>query len=133
MIRYHIRSHIENGSSDIVHTPGIVNTADIFTKSLGRAKFQEHVSRPGLEQISINLQDISIGSRSSNDGIWTLFVSSIVAHLAVSSLSFFDRQLEVEALLFHLYSLTSPSVPQPFFFMLWSPFLSLCHGLTHNS
>ena len=48
-IRYHfIRSHIENNEFDIVHTPGIVNTADIFTKSLGRIKFQEHVARLGL-------------------------------------------------------------------------------------
>jgi len=48
-IRYHfIRSHIEKGDFNIVHTPGVVNTADIFTKSLGRIKFQEHVARLGL-------------------------------------------------------------------------------------
>ena len=48
-IRYHfIRSHIENNEFEIVHTPGIVNTADIFTKSLGRIKFQEHVEWLGL-------------------------------------------------------------------------------------
>jgi len=48
-IRYHfIRSHIENGGFTIVHTPGIINTADLFTKSLARVKFQEHVARLGL-------------------------------------------------------------------------------------
>ena len=48
-ICYHfIRSHVENGNFDIVHTPGIINTADIFTKSLGRVKFQEHVAWLGL-------------------------------------------------------------------------------------
>ena len=48
-IRYHfIRSHIENGDFDIIHTPGIINTADIFMKLLGHIKFQEHVVRLGL-------------------------------------------------------------------------------------
>jgi hypothetical protein len=48
-IRYHfIHSHIENGDFNIIHTPGVVNTADIFTKSLGHIKFQEHVARLGL-------------------------------------------------------------------------------------
>ena len=48
-IRYHfIHSHIENGNIDILHTPGIINTADLFTKSLGCVKFQDHVARIGL-------------------------------------------------------------------------------------
>jgi hypothetical protein len=48
-IRYHfIRSHIEHGEFNVVHTPGIINTADLFTKSLARVKFQEHVARLGL-------------------------------------------------------------------------------------
>jgi hypothetical protein len=48
-IRYHfIRSHIENGNFNIIHTPGVINTADIFMKSLGHVKFQEHVERLGL-------------------------------------------------------------------------------------
>jgi hypothetical protein len=48
-IRYHfIRSHIENSEFKITHMPGIINTADIFTKSLGRIKFQEHIARLAL-------------------------------------------------------------------------------------
>ena len=48
-ICYHfIHSHVENGDFNIVHTPGIINTANIFTKSLGHIKFQEHVAWLGL-------------------------------------------------------------------------------------
>lgn len=48
-IRYHfIRSHIESGSFVIKHTPGVDNTADIFTKPLSRVIFQSHVARLGL-------------------------------------------------------------------------------------
>ena len=48
-IRYHfICSHIEGGDFKIIHTLGIVNTADIFTKLLGHVKFQEHVAQLGL-------------------------------------------------------------------------------------
>jgi len=48
-IQYHfIHSHIKNNEFKIIHTPGIVNTADIFTKSLGHVKFQEHVAQLGL-------------------------------------------------------------------------------------
>jgi hypothetical protein len=48
-IRYHfIRSHIESNSFVVKHTPGIKNTADIFTKPLSRPIFQSHVARLGL-------------------------------------------------------------------------------------
>jgi len=48
-IRYHfIRSHIESGSFVVQHTPGVENTADIFTKPLSRIIFQSHVARLGL-------------------------------------------------------------------------------------
>ena len=48
-IHYHfIWSHIKNGEFNIVHTPGIINTADLFTKSLAHVKFQEHIARLGL-------------------------------------------------------------------------------------
>ncbi|KDR65029.1 hypothetical protein GALMADRAFT_47569, partial [Galerina marginata CBS 339.88] len=48
-IRYHfIRSHIESKSFLVTHTPGIINTADIFTKPLARVVFQAHVARLGL-------------------------------------------------------------------------------------
>jgi len=48
-IRYHfIRSHIESNSFVIKHTPGVDNTADIFTKPLSRIIFQSHVARLGL-------------------------------------------------------------------------------------
>jgi len=48
-IRYHfIRSHIESGSFIVKHTPGVENTADIFTKPLTRIIFQSHVARLGL-------------------------------------------------------------------------------------
>jgi hypothetical protein len=45
-IRYQfIRSHIESNSFVVKHTPGIENTADIFTKPLSRIIFQSHVAR----------------------------------------------------------------------------------------
>jgi hypothetical protein len=48
-IHYHfIRSHIESNSFVVKHTPGIDNTADIFTKPLSRITFQSHVARLGL-------------------------------------------------------------------------------------
>ena len=48
-IRYHfIRSHIESNSFVVEHTPGVENTADIFTKPLSRIIFQSHVARLGL-------------------------------------------------------------------------------------
>ena len=48
-IRYHfIRSHIESKSFLVNHTPGVVNTADIFTKPLTCIIFQSHVARLGL-------------------------------------------------------------------------------------
>jgi len=48
-IRYHfIRSHIESKLFLVNHTPGIVNTADLFTKPLPRITFQSHVARLGL-------------------------------------------------------------------------------------
>ena len=48
-IRYHfIRSHIESNSFIVKHTPGVENTADIFTKPLSRITFQSHVARLGL-------------------------------------------------------------------------------------
>jgi hypothetical protein len=48
-IRYHfIRSHIESKLFVVNHTPGIINTADLFTKPLSRLMFQSHVARLGL-------------------------------------------------------------------------------------
>jgi hypothetical protein len=48
-ICYHfIRSHIESQLFIINHTPGIVNTTNIFTKPLARVIFQSHVARLGL-------------------------------------------------------------------------------------
>jgi hypothetical protein len=48
-IRYHfIRSHIESKLFVVNHTPGVVNTADLFTKPLSRVIFQSHVARLGL-------------------------------------------------------------------------------------
>jgi hypothetical protein len=48
-IRYHfIRSHIESSSFVIEHTPGVENTADIFTKPLSQIIFQSHVAHLGL-------------------------------------------------------------------------------------
>jgi hypothetical protein len=48
-IRYHfIRSHIESKLFLVDHTPGVVNTADLFTKPLHRIIFQSHVARLGL-------------------------------------------------------------------------------------
>ncbi|KAJ3494865.1 hypothetical protein NLJ89_g10721 [Agrocybe chaxingu] len=48
-IRYHfIRSHVDNQSFTIAFTPGVINTADIFTKPLSRVIFQSHVERLGL-------------------------------------------------------------------------------------
>jgi hypothetical protein len=48
-ICYHfIRSHIESNSFVVRHTPGVENTADIFTKPLSRIIFQSHVARLGL-------------------------------------------------------------------------------------
>jgi hypothetical protein len=48
-IRYHfIRSHIESKLFLVNHTPGTVNTADLFTKPLSRVIFQSHVARLGL-------------------------------------------------------------------------------------
>ena len=48
-IRYHfIRSHIESKLFIVNHTPGIINTADLFTKPLSRVTFQSHVARLGL-------------------------------------------------------------------------------------
>ena len=45
---YFIQSHIKHGEFNVVHTPGIINTANLFTKSLTRIKFQEHIVRLGL-------------------------------------------------------------------------------------
>jgi hypothetical protein len=48
-IRYHfIRSHIESKLFLVNHTPGVINTADLFTKPLHRIVFQSHVARLGL-------------------------------------------------------------------------------------
>jgi hypothetical protein len=48
-IRYHfIRSHIDSKLFLVNHTPGIINTADLFTKPLPRIIFQSHVARLGL-------------------------------------------------------------------------------------
>ena len=48
-IRYHfIRSHIESKLFVVNHTPGIINTADLFTKPLPRVIFQSHIARLGL-------------------------------------------------------------------------------------
>ena len=48
-IRYHfICSHIEANSFIVTHTPGVENTADLFTKPLSRITFQSHVARLGL-------------------------------------------------------------------------------------
>ena len=48
-IRYHfIRSHIESKLFVVHHTPGIINTANLFTKPLSRVIFQPHVARLGL-------------------------------------------------------------------------------------
>jgi hypothetical protein len=45
-IRYHfIRSHVESKLFIVNHTPGIINTADLFTKALSRVTFQSHVAR----------------------------------------------------------------------------------------
>ena len=45
-IRYHfIRSHIESNSFIIQHTPGVENTADLFTKPLSCIIFPSHVAR----------------------------------------------------------------------------------------
>ena len=44
-IRYHfIRSHIESNSFIVQHTPGVENTADLFTKPLSHIIFQSHVA-----------------------------------------------------------------------------------------
>jgi len=63
------------------------------------------------------------------------FLSSIVAYLAVLSLSFFNGQLEVEALLLYF---NIASLHQPFFFTLSYfkfPlfFFPFSHGLMHRS
>jgi hypothetical protein len=48
-IRYHfIRSHVEHGHFLVKHIPGVINSADLFTKLLHRVKFHEHIARIGL-------------------------------------------------------------------------------------
>jgi hypothetical protein len=48
-IHYHfIHSHVEHGDFLINHVPGVINSADLFTKLLSCPKFQEHVTRLGM-------------------------------------------------------------------------------------
>ena len=48
-IQYHfIRSHIESKFFTVNHTPGTINTTDLFTKPLPRVVFQSHIARLGL-------------------------------------------------------------------------------------
>ena len=47
---YHwIRDHVERGLISVSHVPGDLNPADIFTKPLGRVKFQRFRNMLGLQ------------------------------------------------------------------------------------
>ena len=87
-ICYHfIWSHIEHGEFNVIHTPGIINIADLFTKSLACIKFQEHVMRLGLGTHWGVCWDIIMWC-SSSAHVDSHF-SSFFTYLLVSSLHFF--------------------------------------------
>jgi hypothetical protein len=51
--RFHIvRDYIRQGLVDVIYVPGPENTADIFTKSLGRTKHEKFVEMLGLVKIT---------------------------------------------------------------------------------
>ena len=120
-ICYHfIHSHIENGDFNIIHTPGVVNTANIFTKSLGCIKFQEHVAQLGLGACWGGVLGYGMWlSSSAPVDVFLLFfycLSSCIITL------FFDTWMDISELkpLFYFTYLASLHflVPQPFTFML---------------
>ncbi|XP_066365316.1 uncharacterized protein [Miscanthus floridulus] len=63
-IKYHfIRSCLEDGSIKAEHIPTTNQLADILTKSLGKAKFEEMRERIGLKQISSKTEHKAKGEK----------------------------------------------------------------------
>ena len=63
-IKYHfIRSCLEDGSIKAEHIPTTDQLADILTKSLGKAKFEEMRERIGLKQITSKAEHKAKGEK----------------------------------------------------------------------
>jgi hypothetical protein len=63
-IKYHfIHSYLEDGSIKAEHIPTADQLADILTKSLGKAKFEEMRGRIGLKQITSKAEHKAKGEK----------------------------------------------------------------------